>query len=211
MDKSAVILAGGSSSRFGQDKNVLELSNKPLLRHVVDAVDSVVDEVIVVTKLQEQNKKYSEIVPETVRFIVDKSDLQGPLIGALAGFEVAQGKYTLLLPSDSPFISPDIVLLLFELCYNKTAAIPRWPNQQVEPLHAVYDTKSAIEAAKVAVTEGKTDMHSMIEKLRGVRYVSTMVLEQLDPEMRTFFNVNTPLDLKKAEMTMKPKKTRKSK
>ena len=46
-------------------------------------------------------------------------------------------------------------------------------------------------------------MRSMIENLRGVRYISTMVLEQLEPGLVTFFNVNTPQDLKKAESVLK--------
>jgi molybdopterin-guanine dinucleotide biosynthesis protein A len=44
----------------------------------------------------------------------------------------------------------------------------------------------------------------MIEKLRGVRYVSTLVIQQLDPDLRAFFNINTPLDLKKAIAMVKP-------
>jgi molybdopterin-guanine dinucleotide biosynthesis protein A len=66
-------------------------------------------------------------------------------------------------------------------------------------LQAVYSRKPALEAAKAALGEGGLNMRVLVERLRGVRYVSTLVLEQLDPELRTFFNVNTPLDLKKAE------------
>jgi molybdopterin-guanine dinucleotide biosynthesis protein A len=50
-----------------------------------------------------------------------------------------------------------------------------------------------------ALNEGELNMQSMIDRLRGVRYVSTLVLEQIDPELKTFFNVNNPIDLKKAE------------
>jgi molybdopterin-guanine dinucleotide biosynthesis protein A len=47
-------------------------------------------------------------------------------------------------------------------------------------------------------------VRAMIEKLSGVRYVSTLVIQQLDPELRTFFNVNTPADLKNAMTLTKP-------
>jgi molybdopterin-guanine dinucleotide biosynthesis protein A len=43
----------------------------------------------------------------------------------------------------------------------------------------------------------------MIENLRRVRYVSTVVLEQIEPKLLTFFNINTPQDLKKAESLLK--------
>jgi len=46
-------------------------------------------------------------------------------------------------------------------------------------------------------------MRAMIDNLRGARYVSTMVLEQLEPRLLTFFNVNTPQDLKKADSLLK--------
>ncbi len=205
MDRSAIILAGGLSSRFKEDKGVLELGGKPLLNHVVDAVKGLVQEIIIVTSSQERADAYSKIVSSNVRFAIDVRESEGPLVGALTGFEAAEGEYSLLLPFDSPFVSPEVVSLLFELCIGKAAVVPRWTNQEIEPLHAVYHTKQALEAAKAALAENELDMRAMVERLRGVRYVSTMVIEQLDPDLRTFFNVNTPLDLKKAMAMSKPK------
>jgi molybdopterin-guanine dinucleotide biosynthesis protein A len=208
LDRSAVVLAGGFSSRFGQDKGVLELANKPLIKHVVDAVKPIVDEVIVVANSQERIAKYAEIVAADVRFTVDSGKPNSPLIGALTGFESAHGKYALLLPFDMPFVSREVVSLLFELCLNKAAVVPRWPDGKVEPLHAVYQTNVALDAARSAMDEGKMDMQAVVERMRGVRYVSTLVIHQLDPDFRTFFNINTPVDLKKAMSMVKPRKTK---
>ncbi len=207
-DRSAIVLAGGFSSRFGQDKAVLLLNGKPLVRHVVDAVSPIVDEVILVVNNQERKEKYSELLGQHVKFAIDLEEAKGPLVGALSGFEIAQGKYSLLLPSDLPLVSRDVVELLFELCYNRTAVIPRWPNQQIEPLHAVYHTKSALEAAGMAVADGLLNVAAMIDNLGGVRYVSTLVIQQMDPQLKTFFNVNTPVDLRMAEILAKPKPTK---
>jgi molybdopterin-guanine dinucleotide biosynthesis protein A len=204
--RSAIVLAGGFSSRFGQDKGVLELARKPLINHVVDAISPVVDEIIVVTSSRERVTQYVKVMTEDVQFVVDVCESRSPLIGALTGFGAAQGKYSLLLPFDTPFVSKEVVSLLFELCLKKAAVIPRWPNCQIEPLHAVYQTKLALEAAKAAVAEGNLKVRGMIEKLRGVRYVSTMVIQQLDPELRSFFNINTPADLKKAANMAKERK-----
>lgn len=204
MDRSAIVLAGGVSSRFGQDKGILKIANKPLIKYVIDAVNPVVDETIVVTNSQDRITEYAKVVATDVRFAIDSCESKGPLIGALTGFGSAHGKYALLLPFDTPFVSIEVVSLLFELCLGKAAAIPRWPNEQIEPLHAVYQTKLALEAAQSAVSEGKLTMRAMIEKLRGVRYVSTLVIQQLDPDLRAFFNINTPLDLKKAIAMVKP-------
>jgi molybdopterin-guanine dinucleotide biosynthesis protein A len=206
LDKSAIILAGGSSSRFGEDKGAAELNHKPLIRHVYDAVEDLVEEVVVVTDTKQRADIYSKILPQDARFTVDVKESSGPLIGALSGFEAAQGKYSLLLPFDMPFVSHEVLSLLFDLCIGKTAVIPRWTDCKIEPLHAVYQTKTALEAAKKAADQGALDMQTMVEQLRGVRYVSTLVIEQLDPDMRTFFNVNTPLDLKKAESMLQRNK-----
>jgi molybdenum cofactor guanylyltransferase len=211
LDKSAVILAGGSSTRFNTDKGVLELDGKPLLNHVIDAVEGLVEEVIVVTNTQDRADAYAKLVSEEVRFVVDVRESKGPLVGALTGFEQANGEYSALLPFDSPFVSTEVLSLLFDCCIGKAAAVPRWTNQDIEPLHAVYHTKQALVAAEEALAANELDMQAMVERLRGVRYISTMVIEQLDPDFKTFFNVNTPLDLKKAAVMGKPRKTSKDK
>jgi len=206
LDKSAIILAGGVSSRFGQDKGLLQLANKPLIKHVLDAIGTLVDEKMVVASSKVQAENYAKVLDSDVNVLIDVDHAQSPLVGALTGFKEAHGKYALLLSCDTPFVSNDVVSLLFELCINRYAVIPRWPNGYIEPLQAVYCTKLALEAAKNALKEGKLNVQSMVNRLRGVRYVSTLVLQQLDPELRTFINVNTPLDLKKAELMIKHKR-----
>ncbi|MCW3999357.1 MAG: molybdenum cofactor guanylyltransferase [Candidatus Bathyarchaeota archaeon] len=209
MDRSAVILAGGLSTRFGgEDKGLSTLDGKPMLNYVVDAVKGLVDEIIVVTSSQERADAYSKIVSAPVRFAVDIEQQKGPLIGALTGFEAAAGTYTLLLPYDSPFPNREVLALMLDLCIGKSAVVPRYTDQEIEPLHAVYNTKLALQAAKEEAAEGTYDMHTLVEKLHGVRYLSTLVIEQLDPDFKTFLNVNRPLDLKTAQALSKPRPTK---
>jgi molybdopterin-guanine dinucleotide biosynthesis protein A len=211
LDRSAIILADGYLNKFDCDKGQLQLNGKPLLNHVIDAVEGLVDEVIVVTDSQDRADAYAAIVSSKVRFVIDVCASKGPLIGALAGFEAANGEYSALLPFDSPFVFQDVLTLLFDCAVGKAAAIPRWTNQEIEPLYAVYNTKQALKAAKEALTENQLDLDIMVEKMRGVRFISTMVLEQLDPDLKIFFSINTPLDLKKAAVMGKPRKTSKTK
>jgi molybdenum cofactor guanylyltransferase len=209
LDRSAVILAGGASSRFGGDKGTVELNGKILLNHVIDTVKGIVGEVIVVTSSRERAETYAKIASTKAKFVVDFCESKGPLVGAITGLEAATGDYTVLLPLDCPFVSKEVLSLLFDLSAGKSAVVPRWTNQEIEPLQAVYHTKEALAAAKAALSEGQLDMTSMVEKMRGVRYVSTMVIEQLDPELKTFFNVNTEVDLKKAIMLSKGQQSKK--
>ena len=203
LQKSAVILAGGFSRRFGSDKGLVVLVNKPLVIHVIDSVSEVVDEVLLVVSSEDQKKTFEPILKDKAKLVIDKDESQSPLVGAITGFESAKGEYSLLLPCDAPLVSTQIVQFLLDMFTNKRAVIPRWPSGYIEPLQAVYHTKSALIAAKTALAQGKMNMRSMIDNLRGARYVSTMVLEQLEPRLLTFFNVNTPQDLKKADSLLK--------
>lgn len=199
MERSAIVLAGGISSRFGQDKGLLTLAKKPLTEYVLEATKNLVDEKIIVTSSKSQAEKYAKLLGPNATVVVDAEEIQSPLIGAITGLREAKGEYSLLLSCDVPFVSNDVLSLLFELCPGKTAVIPRWPNGYMEPLQAVYCTKPALEAAENALTSGELNMKGMVDRLRGIRFVSTLVLQQLDPELKTFFNVNTPIDLRRAE------------
>jgi molybdopterin-guanine dinucleotide biosynthesis protein A len=200
---SAIVVAGGVSKRFGQDKGLVRLAKKPLVLHVVDKLTSVVDEVIVVVNSETQMKEFSEAINERARVTVDSVGVQTPLAGALTGFEAVQNEYTLLLACDTPFLSPEILRFLLEVCVNKSAAIPRWSNGNIEPLHASYHAQTAAKTAKTAIGNGKLDMRAMVEGMQNVRYVSTMVLQQLNPKLTTFFNINSPYDLRQAEAMIK--------
>lgn len=203
MKKSAIILAGGFSKRFGQDKGLVELKGKTLILYVIEGISSVVNETLVVASSSEQREAFEPLIGGRAKVVIDEHEPQSPLVGALTGFEKAQGECSMLLPCDTPFISKEIASLLLDLCIKRNAVIPRWPNGYIEPLQAAYRTKPALVAAEKALKQGKLNLQSMIDHLKEIRYISTLVLQQMDPRLLTFFNVNTPEDLKKAESTLK--------
>ena len=202
MKKSLIILAGGISRRLGQDKGLVPLAGKPMIRHILDKTKHLVDEGLIVVSSKGQAERYEQTLSSAANVLVDDIDVRSPLVGAATGFAHACGEYSLLLSCDTPLVSKEILQLLLELCINKNAAIPRWPNCYTEPLQAAYSTKPALAAAEKALRSGDRNVQAMIDRLQGVRYVSTLVLQQLDPNLTTFFNVNTPMDLKKAETTL---------
>lgn len=199
MKTSAIILAGGFSKRFGRDKGLIELHGEPLILHVLNKVADVVNEIVVVVSSRTQKERLQNVLSHRASVGVDKQDVHSPLVGAVTGFDHAQGEYSLLLPCDTPFLSRSVVQRLLDLCTKKAAVIPRWPNGYVEPLQAAYHTESALRSARIVFKEGKRNLRSMIAHLNGVQYISTTVLKALDPELLTFFNVNTADDLRKAE------------
>ena len=203
MEKSAIIIADNSRCNSSEDRGLLKLDNRALLDHVVRAVKNITDEVIIVISSQEQENSYVKIVPNTVQFALNTNQPKGSLAATLTGFQTARGKYAVLLPFDAPFVSREVISLLFDCCVGKSAVVPRWPSNEIEPLHAVYNTQQVLKTEEAALAKDIVDLDLMICKMRGVRYVSTMVIGQLDPDFRTFFRVKSSGDLKKAEMMKK--------
>jgi len=206
LERSAIILAGGFSTRLGEDKGLIPLIDKPLIKYVLEAADGIVEEKIVVVHSKVQAEKFSKVLDVAAKIVVDKLDLQTPLAGAISGLTETKAEYALLLPCDTPFLSKDILAFLLDICVGRNAVVPRWPNGNIEPLHAVYNVKPALAAAYKALEDKQLTMRAMIDRLRGVRYVSTLVLQQLDPKLDIFFNINTPLDLKRAENLMRQRR-----
>jgi len=206
LEKTGIILAIAAEDARGEDRALFKLGDKPLLNRVINEIKGVVDEVIIVVSSDDQLDSYRRIVPSFARFVEVADSSSHTLCAAMRGFEIAQGSYSLILPSDSPFVYHEVVSLLFELCSGKSAVVPRWPSNECEPLHAVYNTANALQASRQALAAGEVDLTGMLSYLRGVRYLSTLVIEQLDPDFRSFFRVKTQLDLKKAVVMNKPRK-----
>jgi molybdopterin-guanine dinucleotide biosynthesis protein A len=203
LGNAVIVLAGGLSRRFGQDKCLKELGGKPLVVHVLDRVFSVADELLIVVGSEAQKDALSRFLGLRAGVVVDKYGDHSPLVGALTGFESVRADRVLLLPCDAAFVVPEIASLLLDLCVGRSAVVPRWPNGYVEPLQAAYDVKLAGIAARRALDEGKRDMLGMIGHLRSIRYVSTLVLQQYDEGLTTFHNINTVEDWRKAESMLK--------
>ena len=197
--RSAIILAGGSSKRLGRDKALIKLAGKTLILHVIDSVSKLVDEIVVVTSI-DQKLAFERLLDYPI--VMDEYEMRSPLIGALTGFKNVQGEYSMLLPCDTPFISDKITSILFDLCIDMNAVIPRRPNGFIEPLQAVYRTKQALDATKTTLRHERFDFRSLIKNLEKIKYVSTTVLQQVDSELLTFFNINTHEDLRKSKTIM---------
>ena len=148
MDRSAVILAVESSSKFDSDKGSLDLNGKPLINYVVDAVKELADEIIVVTGSQKQADAYAKLVSSEVRFVVDTSASKSALSGALTGFEAANGEYSALLPVDSPFVSQEVLSLLFDCALGKAANIPRYTDQGIGAATCSLPYKRSVEGSQ---------------------------------------------------------------
>ncbi|MFX0163207.1 MAG: molybdenum cofactor guanylyltransferase [Candidatus Hodarchaeota archaeon] len=203
VDFSVVILAGGPGSRMQSvhhDKALIVIDEKPLISHVVEAVNSLTDEIIVVISREKAVKEYEAILPKKARLVFDRSsykDIKTPVLGLLTGCLFSTSEYILCLPCDSPYIEKKVLQTLIEETNSYDAVIPRWESGFIEPLHATYKRITTIIAAEKALNEKKMDMRTLINNLKKVKYIPIEQFKKADPNLKTFININRPEDLKK--------------
>jgi len=105
----AVVLAGGKSKRFGEDKNHIKLGDKTLLEHVLSKISNKFEEILIVSSHKQEIKKL-----ENVTVIPDCFDDFGPLAGVLSSMKWVkenqkQYKWVATFPSDTPFFETSII------------------------------------------------------------------------------------------------------
>ncbi len=188
-DTSAVVLAGGASRRMGRDKRLLpwgaDASGQPrtLLQSVIDKLAAVADDVIVVANDR----------PEVTggRVVPDAIPGSGSLGGILSGIEAARHARVFVTAADMPFLDAALVRDLLSRLEGHDAVVPIVGGRP-EPLHAVYGPAVAT-AARRQIARGQLKIALAFEGLDVVR-VPEAELRQLDPNLRSFRNVNTPED-----------------
>jgi len=195
----ALILAGGKSKRMKENKALIKLGAKPLLLHVTERIRGLTQETVVVIGKNDNLADYKSFLPSSVTILKDTVTGMGPLAGILTGMQKMRSEYAVILPCDSPFIKKEVLTYLFKMAQGADAAIPRWPNGNIEPLHAVYRVSATIPAAKAALERRELFILDMIKRLDRVVYVGTEEIRKIDEELMTFFNINTQEDLILAE------------
>ncbi len=194
---SVAILAGGQSNRFQRPKAFAEVAGKPLILHTFEACKAHTDEVFIVVHTKEDHAQFTKYFPIDQIVVDVLQEPICPLVGAFTAFQHASNPYTQLLPCDSPLIHPIFFEILWGMVEGYQAAVPRWPNGWIEPLHSVYHTETAAQIAEQCLKEKEARMRALIAALNRVIYLSTNALQRFDPKLRTLLNVNTPADLQK--------------
>jgi len=102
---TAVILAGGRSSRMGgDDKGLIEFRGKPMISYACDIVQEKVGKILIsANRNHGAYQAYGEVVEDNL------ADFQGPLSGISATLNVCSTPYLLVLPCDSPLVTSELV------------------------------------------------------------------------------------------------------
>jgi len=201
--RTAIILAGGESSRFVSNKALGLLAGKPLVCHVVERLSRIADETLVVIGRHERRADYEAFLPSSAKVLNDSNEGKTPLIGIVTGLQATRSDYALVCACDVPFVNEGVVQLLFRRASGADAAIPTWNGGRIEPLESVYRVVSTLKAAQETLAPSGLPLRVMIGKLAQVEYVSVEdEIREVNPDLRTFFNVNSMEDLETAEQML---------
>jgi len=188
LTRSGIVLAGGSSTRLGEDKGLRLLAGKPLVNHIVDKIRDHVNEVIVVVASEEQKEIYGQVVDGVV---TDMHPEGSPLVGLLTGLSCCKGEYALAVACDMPFICDEAVEMLYAEAEGRDGAVFEKPNGWIEPLVAVYNVESALREAERLYREGDLRVRMIFLSLDDVSLIPVEQLRSVDPELYTFFDTDT--------------------
>ncbi|MDE1843879.1 MAG: molybdenum cofactor guanylyltransferase [Thaumarchaeota archaeon] len=202
--QSAIILAGGKSTRMGMNKALVNILGKPLLSWSVDSLSKLVDDLVVVARNDTDAKLYEKILSGRARLVMDDSELEGPLVGIISGFKAAKSNYCYVHPIDSPIIKKEVIEYLFQQAKNFDGAVWKIQDDMIEPLHAVYQVSSVLGISERILRTGNTSA-KILSKEITLNYVSIETLRSLDKELISLFNINTLGDVEFIENYLKAK------
>ncbi|MDZ7849476.1 MAG: molybdenum cofactor guanylyltransferase [Halodesulfurarchaeum sp.] len=202
---AGVLVCGGGSTRFGEDDKVCaNLGGRPLVRHVADRIEPVVDELVI--NCRESQRECIEGAmagyDPPVTFSFDEREDAGPLHGIGRGLEATDAEYAVVVACDMPFVDPDFVAELFDRARGHDVAIPRHgEGNWYQPLQAVYRVGAMVAAVEEALESG---VERPIEPALSLDAV-TIAGEELwaSADEHTFFNVNTRADLERAKRLLR--------
>jgi molybdopterin-guanine dinucleotide biosynthesis protein A len=188
---SCVVLAGGESRRMGRDKAQVKLAGSSLLERVLKVVTPLFDDVMV-----SRQKRDGEI--NGLRFIEDQLSGRGPIIGLCSALQQARHAYVFVTACDMPFISAGLITYLTSLRSKADIVVPVRDGRP-EPLFAVY-SRSCLEDLIERVKQGKRGLTLFIrETTRSVHYVDAQQLQEHDPALHSFVDVDSTTALIEAE------------
>jgi molybdopterin-guanine dinucleotide biosynthesis protein A len=199
MAYSAVILAGGRGKRMGYtEKSMMVINGQPLITYVIKSLENVVDEIIISVRDKTQSELLEPILPG-YKYAYDEFENTGPLAGILSGLTRCRNELCFIAACDMPFINEDIVKMLFRMSESHDAAILRWEDGFLEPLHAVYRCETMIRETRKAIESGESIILAPIFRM-NVNYIDIETIRKIDPNLRTFININTPEDMERSGM-----------
>ncbi len=194
---AVLILAGGQSSRMGQDKAWLQIDGAPLVEHVAWRLLPLASEYLFSANDPTPFAALLSRLPAPAVVVPDNYPGAGPLAGIQAGLHAAATDWVFVVATDMPFVQAGLVEAMAAACHDVDAVVPRLTvpgiaTPQAEPLHALY-RKTCLPAIEAALAAGRRRAVAFLQDVR-VCYLDEPELRRVDPALSSFRNINTPED-----------------
>jgi molybdenum cofactor guanylyltransferase len=185
-DVTALILAGGNSTRMGTDKAFVMLDGRTLLARALEVCRTITNEVCIVG----DRRKFAPFAP----VVEDLFPGCGPLAGIHAGLRASLTDWNVVLAVDLPFVSPALLhFLVAQARENGATVTVPWAGTGWQPLCAVY-RRAFADAAETALRAGRYKIDALFDNA-PTHVVGEEALRSAGCAPEVFRNLNTPEEL----------------
>ena len=194
--KSAVILAGGKSSRMEFDKQLLIIKEKRLIYEIAKKLEKHFDEIIIISNKKEyyNDCKY--------KVLSDEIKDMGPLAGIAVGLKESTSKFVYIVACDMPNMDEEYIKYLRkkvekDIIIKKESDIYLSKiNGRMELFHGFYKKKLGDEINNYLLTSSRRSIISFIERTnKRVSYIEDIEFLKKYFKYNMFVNLNTKKDL----------------
>ena len=194
---SGVILSGGLNKRMdGKNKAFIPVGGQTILDRLRAVFQDLFDEVLLVTK---DPLKY---LSWDLRIVTDLLPTRSSLTGIHAALFHISTPHAFITACDTPFLKTGLIKVLLEELEPKWDVIMPVTEEGNQPLCAIY-SRRCIEPIEDQLKEGDPKILNFFPKIR-VKEIPEGRLRRADPDLVSFFNINTPEDLLAAEEMVRP-------
>jgi len=185
---AGIILAGGLNRRMaGRNKARLPIEGQTILDRLVVLFRVFFDPILIVTN---QPRDYLD---EGVILVTDLVDIRSSLTGIYSGLFYSPRPHAFITGCDMPFLKPELLELILKNLEARWDVVVPVTEEGYQPLSAIY-SRRCLEPLADQLAEGKLKVSHLFSKVR-IKKVPENSLRQVDPELKSFFNINTPEDM----------------
>lgn len=184
----AVILAGGENKRINLQKAFLEIKGKRIIETISAMLGRLFSKVIINTN--DPESFFYLGLPMTG----DILKARGPMTGILSSMVSADAPEIFVVACDMPFVNEKLVSMLINKYNGQNALVPLFHGES-QPLLGIYSKRIAL-LMEDSISKDERSMKRLLQKI-DVEFLEEDIIRDVDPEGRSFVNINTMDDFKK--------------
>ncbi len=190
-DASAVVLAGGESSRFGRDKATTPLLERTFTERVIEVVSPLFRKTFIGVRRRPHPLERLTIHP----LIEDCIELKGPITGIYSALKAIDTPWLFAIACDMPLVRRELIRYLAEKRGNNHCVIPV-ARGRIQPLCAFYNKDALLEPLEGYIQSGGRNLRDFI-RLNNITpcYIKEKELSSVDSELATFIDIDTTHDM----------------